>query len=175
MKLWVTVGWATLGVLGCGSTPCPPGIELLPMTAGRAMALAPQVETGLAVTTTEIYGDCREKPMSEEAGCPGDEACARVRAGLTVYVAPANQSLPNGSSCGKAFEVEGLAPHLVAQTPAPQGEVVVTLAPGTYLALLSVDGLCADCGSFGAGEPCVVEVRRGQVTLRDLVLDRSTR
>ncbi len=139
------------------------------------MALAPEIETGLAVTTTEIYGDCREKVQSEEVGCPGDEACAKVRAGLTLYVAPANQSLPNGSSCGDAFEVEGLAPYLVAQAPAPEGEVVVALAAGTYLALLSVDGVCADCGSFGAGEPCVVEVRRAEVTLRDLVLDRSTR
>lgn len=174
MRGWLAIS-ASFAILGCGNTPCPPAIELTPMTAGRAMALAPGIETGLAVTTTEIYGDCRQKPPSEEVACPGDEACAKVRGGLTLYVASANQSLPNGSTCGDAFEVDGLAPHLVAQTPAPGGEVVVALAPGTYLALLSGDGACADCGSFGAGEPCVVEVRRGQVTLRDLVLDRSTR
>lgn len=149
------------------------------MTAARAEALAPEVETGLAVTTTHVYGDCRQATMNmmmTESACPNTQACAKARSGLTLLVAEANRSLPSGSGCGGAFDVAALRPALTGEWPAPEsGELVVALVPGTYQLLVTSDGRCADCGVVGAGEPCVVTVERGQVTLRDLVLDRSTR
>jgi hypothetical protein len=153
------------------------------MTEARARELAPDVSTGLALSTTHVRGDCRPKPVAsmpaEGAGaCAGvaDPDCARERAALRVFVVPVNVSVPVSEGCGGGFAAGDLAPHAVADRRASAGgELVIAVPAGGYRVYLGKDDTCAACGLDGVGaEACLVEVRAGKVTARDLVFDEAT-
>jgi hypothetical protein len=166
---------AVLLAAGCGGTPCPPVVEEIPMTAARAQGISPEITTGFAASTTNVFGDCRTQTPPPSDSC-GNVACVRRRESMAIYIVPVNLSLPNAPACRGGFAVADLVPiaERIERT-SEIGELVVALEPGSHLALLSADGICADCGNLGAGTPCLFDVERGLVTARDLVLDRSTR
>lgn len=148
------------------------------MTEARARELDPAVTTGLGLSATEVFGDCRPLPppeMEQACGAP-NPACARERAPLRVLVVPVNRSIARSDACPSGVEVSALLPHAVADRRASAGgELVLALPPGRYLAYLSRDDRCAACGAEADGAGCLIDVEAEAVTTRDLVLDRSTR
>lgn len=164
---------ALLGLMGCGpgGGSCPrPSAVPLPMTEARAKAIDPLAAAGIAVSTTEIRGDCR----TTTATVPVCGAlCARRRAPFQVWAVPANVSVPTRPACGPTpAELDGLTPH--RGTASAEGELVLALAPGRYSLYLALDGDCAACGLERDGAGCTVDVQPGTLSVRDLVLDRAT-
>lgn len=148
------------------------------MTEARARVLAPEVDTGLAVSTTSIHGDCR--PRDEDPSpprCDGEVGalCVRGRAALRVQVVPVNVSVPLSRRCGRGAEAGALAALAAADGwSSAGGELVLALAAGRYTVHVSEAEGCAYCGSASSGETCEVDVESGRVSTRDLVLDRAT-
>lgn len=163
---------ALLGPLGCGGGgSCPrPSAPPLPMTEARAKELAPAISTGVAVSTTEIRGDCRTTTATVPA-C--GELCARRRAPFQVWAVAANVSIPSRPACGPTpRELDGLTPH--RGTASAEGELVLALPPGRFSLYLAQGGECAACGLERDGAGCSVDVQSGTLTVRDLALDRAT-
>lgn len=158
----------------CGTETCTRPAP--PMTAARATEIAPGIETGIAVSTTYIFGDCRAEEMDALLICGSAERCAKQRRALRVFVVPLNTSLALGE-CAPALSVEDMAMKAVVDmaTSEGSGELVVDVEPGRYTVYVTKDGRCAVCGLSEQAESCVVEVIGGRVTARDLVLDEATR
>jgi hypothetical protein len=153
------------------------------MTEARGRAIDPGADSGLAFSTTEVYGDCRASPPPTTAhpavACASTATtapvCVRARSALRVLVAPVNESLALGADCSGGYDVPALAALAVADAHASEaGEVVLRVAPGRYTVGLTRDDRCASCGVEGGGQGCLVDVVSGHLTARDLVLDRST-
>lgn len=160
----------------CPPVPSPPE----PMSAPRARRLAPEIETGLALSTTLIRGDCRPSSVSapssvDECGRPASP-CAVERAPLLVWVVETNVSVPIGATCSEGSPVASLARLAVrSSTASAAGELVLSLDPGFYSVFLAGEGdRCAPCGLADQAR-CRVEVSPRQVAVRQLVLDRATR
>lgn len=146
------------------------------MSVERARMLAPQVETGLALSTTHIFGDCRagEVPVLDACG-KSIGACAQERGPLRVLVLPVSQSVPLDPACPKGASIADLTPRAAFDGRSSEvGEAVIPLAPGTYSLHLSHDDQCASCGVSQA-EGCLFEVRFGEIQIAPLVLDRAFR
>lgn len=164
-------------LLACGST-CPPQTVPAPMTERRAHQIDPAVVTGLAVSATHVFGDCRaiEPPRSTAATCAvaTNMACARARAPVRLLAVPVNMSIPLSPECEGRFSVSDLIPRALADRRASKdGELVIALPPGRYTIYLSLDDRCAACGLEAQRAACLVEVLLGQVATHDLVLDQS--
>lgn len=163
---------ALLGLCGCGGGgSCPrPSAPPLPMTEARAKEIDPATSTGVAVSTTEIRGDCRTTTATVPV-C--GELCARRRGPFQVWAIAANVSVPSHPDCGPApAELDGLTPH--RGTASALGELVLSLPPGRYSLYLAQGEDCAACGLERDGAGCSVDVQAGTLTVRDLVLDRAT-
>jgi hypothetical protein len=158
----------------CGAgIACPPAAP--PMTSARAKEIDPGVETGIAVSTTHVFGDCRPGDPEAPSACGDTDLCARRREALRVFVVPVNVSMPVAERCDPALSVEDAAEVAVfAGSASDQGELVISLEPGRYTLLVSADDRCAVCGLLEEGGACTADVERGKITVRDLVLDRST-
>lgn len=163
-----------LGTLGadCGE-PCTRTELPVAMTEARAKMLAPHVSTGLAVSTTHVYGDCAAEEAPDPKACGLPERCAKERGPFHVYVVSANGNLPKSDACPDGYATSDIE-AVAHQQASAAGEQVFELSPGRYGVLMSVDGLCAGCGLAGA-PTCLLDVVAGQITARDLVLDRATR
>ncbi len=163
----------------CGSDGCPPVDMSGPMTQARASEIAPDVSTGLALSTTFVFGDCRATELGEgEATCAtvANPACKRQREGLRVLVVPVNVSVAHAPGCGGARASDVAAVAIVDQPASDSGEIVITLPPGGYVVHLARQGEsegCTACGADVGG--CLVEVPEPGVAVRDVVLDRATR
>ncbi|MCA9551492.1 MAG: hypothetical protein KC933_15760 [Myxococcales bacterium] len=153
----------------CG-IPEDPG----PMSPARAAILAPEISTGLALSTAWIRGDCRPRPPdSAPTDDCGDGLCLNSRAALRVLVVPADVSVPLAPACAGAPLADALVSAAVVDAESsPQGELVVELPPGLYSPYLVGRGGCAPCGDPGGGA-CAVLVTDGAVATRDLVLDEA--
>jgi hypothetical protein len=148
------------------------------MTPARAKAIDPSVTTGLALSTTRVFGDCAPRSEPEEAAAcqAGQDRCVSERAPLRVFAVPVNRSVVRSDACKSGVAVADLAPlALVEGHASSAGELVRSAAAGRYLVYLSEDGRCAACGVEALGEGCMLDVVFGEITARDLVLDRSSR
>lgn len=157
-----------------GGTGCPPEPMLGPMTSARAAQIAPGVATGLAVSTTHVFGDCRPIEVGESSSCETNPLCARDRVPMRVFVVEVNQSIPVDPDCGGAFDVAALASRAAFDGRASDdGELVVGLEAGHYTVYASADDRCAVCGFTASDGSCRVEIFSGRVTARDLVVDEA--
>jgi hypothetical protein len=160
-------------------SPCPQASTqiLAPMTEERGHQIDPGATTGLAVSTTEIFGDCRVPFMPMETDpCAGSLVCVERRSPFLVIADPVNMSFSLTSTCGGDYALaEVTARASLVQRASSAGEAVLRLPAGRYTVYLSRDDRCAACGIEGQGEGCVIDVVDGHLTPRDLVLDRSTR
>jgi hypothetical protein len=158
----------------CAGITCPPAAPQ--MTAARAKEIDPTIQTGLALSTTHVFGDCRPADPATPAGTCGDDGpCARRRSPLRVLVLPVNVSVPIAERCDPELAVEDGAEAAVFDGHASdQGELVIAMDPGTYALFLSSDDRCAACGLTQEGGVCTVDVLSGRLTVRDLILDRAT-
>jgi hypothetical protein len=147
------------------------------MSESRAMEIDPTIETGLAVSTTHVFGDCRDRaPTTPLCGKTAGGACASERQALRVLVLPINVSVPIAEACDPAFAIADAAEvAVVDQLASEDGELVAALSPGRYTLLISADDRCAQCALVEEGGACTVDVLGGSITVRDLVLDRSSR
>ena len=159
----------------CAGSTCPPAAP--PMSAARAKEIDPTIETGLAVSTTHVFGDCRPAEPTEPAStCNTDGPCARERQALRVLVVPVNVSVPIAPACDPTLAVEDASAASIFDGRASEdGELVVALDPGRYTLLISSDDRCALCALAEEGGACTIDITAGNVTIRDLVLDRSSR
>lgn len=172
---WVLIALSPLLAAGdCGPTPCP--AQPAPITADRARQLDPTLETGLAVSTTYVFGDCRPAEGAAEVHCGENPRCARQRRPLSVFILPVNQSVPIDPACDPALAVSDLETHAVFSGVASEaGELAIPLEPGGYTLYVANDDRCAVCGLTEEAGACTVEITAGQILARDLVLDRSSR
>lgn len=146
------------------------------MTAARARQLDPTVETGLAVSTTYVYGDCRPTDDPQPTPCGENTRCARERQPLGVFVLPVNQSVPIDPACDPGLSVDDLDEAAAfTGTASDDGELVIRLEPGSYTIYIAASDGCAVCGLTENAGACTVDVTAGRVLTRDLVLDRSSR
>lgn len=172
-----------IGSLGWGCKEdfvCLPELDDPPMSLERAKALEPDLETGLALSTTLISGDCRPSSRGYESrdrcGRPIEEICKHDRTDLRVQVVAAGVSVPVGEGCGNGAPVDEVALRSDADDYANlEGEWVARLTPGVYLVYLSEDDTCAYCGLNETQASCQVEIELDAITVRDLDLDRATR
>ncbi len=160
----------------CGERKCPvPNLDgaPLPMTAARAMELAPNIRTGLAVSVTERSGRCEMINTVDERGCDNSD-CVDGRKRASVFVLGPNVSVPASADCGGEVAVADLR-RLGAEEQITNdgGEVVVSAPPGLSLVWVSVNGLCGECPENEAGRGCRFDVTEGAIQARDLVLRRS--
>jgi hypothetical protein len=159
-----------------GGGGCPAPVLPQPMTEIRAHAIDPSVTTGVAFSTTHIFGDCRSdqpKPKST-CGTEANPACAMDRAPLRVLVVPVNMSVPLSSDCPGAYRVRDLENVAVVNALASDaGELVKSVDPGRYQVAVSADDRCAACGLAEQGMGCFLDVVPSRLTVRDLVLDES--
>jgi hypothetical protein len=159
----------------CEGNACPPAAP--PMSAARAKEIDPAIVTGLAVSTTHVFGDCRPgDPAASVSVCGMSTGpCARERAPLRVFVVPVNVSVAIGEQCAPAFSVDDTsAPAAFDGYASDLGELVVPLESGRYTLFISADDRCAVCALSEEGGACTVDIQSGVVTVRELVLDRST-
>lgn len=159
---------------------CPPEVVDVPMDEARARALDPGLVTGLAASTTYVRGHCAPGRPTEDdedlCGARADLACSRERAPLRVILIPLGTSVPRSARCDGAYAVDELERLAALDARASEaGELVARVPAGSYALYLSADDVCASCGVGEAGAGCAVEVSEGGVTVRDLVLDVSTR
>jgi hypothetical protein len=135
------------------------------------MTLAPEVTTGLAVSTTRITGDCTGIDLAiSDCGAIENRRCSREREPLQVYVAPVGTSIPIDDACAPDLaDADVRAVAVYGGTASGHGELVISLDAGSYTLLVS-DGRCARCGLGAGAGACVVEVVRDQIAVRDLVL-----
>jgi hypothetical protein len=159
----------------CPGSTCPPAAP--PMSSARAKEIDPTIETGLAVSTTHVFGDCRPAdPTQPTTTCNAAGPCARERQALRVLAVPVNVSVPIAPECEPALAVEDAAEEAVLDARASEeGELVAALEPGRYTLLISSDDRCAVCALAEQGGACTIDITAGSVTVRDLVLDRSSR
>ncbi|MEQ9501995.1 MAG: hypothetical protein RIT81_34305 [Deltaproteobacteria bacterium] len=162
---------------GCPTPPTP-----VPMTEARARKIDASVSTGIALSTTYVYGDCR--PSASQGGVDTAScevvtmpACARERRPMRVFVLDVNQSVPVGDGCDGGYAVAELSERAALEVTSSDelGEVVATLDAGFYSVFVTADDVCAVCGIVTIEGTCEVEIAPGRVTARDLVVDVSTR
>ncbi len=159
----------------CEIQTCPPADP--PMTPARAKEIDPTIDTGLAVSTTHVFGDCRAMDSAPSTGrCGGsDGRCAREREPLRVQIVPVNVSVPIAPACAPAFDVDDLSQVAVFDGDASdRGELVIRLDPGRYTLYVSADDRCAVCALTDEGGACSVAITRDSVLVRELVLDQSS-
>lgn len=174
------VALALTNLHGSCGTECTPAPTPVPMTAARAKQVDPSVTTGIAVSTTYVYGDCRPGASMgsvDTAKCEvaTNPACARDRRSMRVLVLDVNQSIPVAEGCDGGYAVSALAEHAaVDRASSEMGEMVAPLPEGHYSLFVSSDDVCAACGIVTIEGTCEVEIVRGRVTARDLVVDVST-
>ncbi len=147
------------------------------MTENRARELDPTLIEGFAVSTTYLAGDCTPKPqaVSECGGADADPYCTEGRAALRVLLVPVNVSVPRSSDCGGGYAVADLTRLSVFdQRSSDAGELTAHLGAGRYAIYVSKDDRCAICGLSDAGTACLIEVPKGGILARDLVLDEAT-
>jgi hypothetical protein len=170
----LAAAWSTGG--SCGAT-CPPVMRPQPMTENRAREIDPTVTTGVAFSTTYVFGDCRKdqpQTATDKCGTTFNPACVKERRPLRVFVLPVNTSVPVSERCPGAFAVEDLARIAVLDARASEGgEIVDAVAAGRHTVEVSSDDRCAACGLTDGGMGCLVDVTEGRLTIRDLVLDES--
>jgi hypothetical protein len=167
---------ATLTGADCGGTACK--ALPVPMTVSRAETLDPSVTTGIAVSTTHVYGDCRpvDDPLAPPPTCDQSGPCARERQSMRVFLTPVNQSVPLSDLCPGGIAVSDLEANAAfAGRSSEDGELVASIAAGRFTLFVATDDRCAVCGLAGDAGACVVEITEGRITTRDLVLDRSSR
>lgn len=160
----------------CGGCPAlPPQPE--PMTELRARELDPTLVEGVAVSTSYLAGDCSPKPqaISECGTADPDPYCTEGRAALRVLLLPVNVSVPRAPECEGGFAVADLtAVAVLDQRSSDAGELTAHLVAGRYAIYVSQDDRCAACALADAGTACLVEVPKGGILARDLVLDEAT-
>ncbi len=175
---WVAV--ALFNVHGSCGGECPSVPAPVPMTEARARQIEPEVMTGIALSTTYVFGDCRPGAATGGVDTSACEvvtkpACARERRAMRVLVLDVNQSVPVGDGCDGGYAVSALAERAAFDaTSSDGGEVVAALPEGHYSVFVSADDACATCGIVTVEGTCEVAVARGRVTARDLVVDVST-
>jgi hypothetical protein len=173
--LVVAAAWVSMGG-SCGKT-CPPEMLPQPMTEARAHAIDPSVVTGVAFSTTHVFGDCRKASAvtaPNTCGVISNPVCAKERAPLEVLMVPVNTSIEMSGPCSSGFAVSDLRKLAVLNaTASASGELVRAIAPGRYVLDVALDDSCAACGLADAGEGCLIDVVPNQLTVRDLLLDQS--
>jgi hypothetical protein len=173
--------FAPLLVAGSCGEKCPPVILPSPMTELRAKEIDPNIVEGIALSTTLVRGDCRAIADESEGGstcaAAANPACSRARAPMRVLLVEIETSVPYGEdACPGRFRVEDLAPIAALDARASaEGELVAPVGAGRYTLYVSHDDRCATCGLEESEGACVIEVPRGGLAVRDLVLDQSTR
>lgn len=170
------VTWMLLLGADCGDR-CEPADLPVSMSETRAREIDPSIETGLAISTTLVIGDCRATASREaDPSCgAGNPACSSARAPLRVLVLPVNVSVPMADACVSGFAVEDVARLAVFDGAASKdGELVAALEPGRYTLYVARDR-CAFCGLESALAGCAFDVVLGRWVVRDVVLDLSTR
>lgn len=179
-----TRAWANIGAVlaafvfvGADCDTCPPMELPQPMTELRAREIDPSLVEGFGVSTTWIAGDCRpdtRQKLVEGCTIKDDPRCLNERTSMRVLLLPTNLSLPQTAECGAAFPVEELAKVAVVDARSNEvGELVAAAPAGRYSLFISRDDRCATCGLVDAGIGCLIDIPRGAVVARDLVLDEA--
>lgn len=162
---------------GADCDTCPPQVLPEPMTELRAKEIDPSVVEGFGVSTTWIAGDCRPSPRQKLVeGCmiKDDPTCLNERTAMRVLLVPTNISLPRTTECGDAFPVEALAASAIVDARSNEaGELVAAAPAGRYSLFISRDDRCATCGLADGGIGCLIDIPRGAIVARDLVLDEA--
>ena len=168
---WV-FGVALLGAAACGGAPCEPTPLVGAMTVARARRLAPEIETGVAVSSKRDLGRCPSERPHDPCGAP---SCGAIPWPVRVWLVAlpdGRVDLPVDPRCEDGFAVTAVDDRASVEgaTSEARGEGVLEAAPGLHLLAFAPDGAaCARCSAAGRGESCLVEVPPGGVAVRDLV------
>lgn len=144
------------------------------MTLDRARSLGYQGGSALGISASRIRGDCRPSSVDVDQVC-ATSAPACVREALPMFIAAQTASIPleRSSSCQGGVALESLdRDHSLVVQAAADGAALLVLAAGLHFVVLSEDGRCGACGA--PEEACLVEVTAGELTVRDLVVDRAS-
>lgn len=150
----------------CGSEECVP-LAARPLSESQAKLRRPEIDSGLAVSTSRNYGPC-----SSNESCEG-QRCGLVRQSLRVLVVEGSGvSIPVEERCSSGLSVEKLGPLAVLDEETnADGEGLWALSPGLYwfgvevsAPSLSSSVRCLSCG----GARCRFEVQPGRIEVRNL-------